>query len=104
MLDRTFVVFIAIPNHHHSFDAQFRADQGAHRQQSMIDGSQRRPRRDHDRKSSAASDVEHQFRIVDGDENAARAFRDHGPAQIAWRLNAVEIDSDAAYFRGQVRR
>src|SRR4029077_6113242 len=51
-----------------------------------------------------ASEIDHQLRIVDRNENAASAFRDNWPIDLGWNPNAREIDLHAACFRCQMRR
>src|ERR1700688_2825441 len=44
VLNGTFVVFVAIADHHHALDGYFCTEQGPYREQSMIDCAQRRSR------------------------------------------------------------
>src|SRR5690348_4788403 len=102
--DGPLVVAIPIADHDHAFDGHFCTAQGSQREQSVVDGAERRPRGDQNRKSESPGEIQHEFGIVDGNENAAGAFGNEGPGEISGRLNAREVDADAARFCRQMRR
>src|SRR2546427_1533108 len=104
MLDGTLVIFVAMADHHYALDGHFCTAQSAHREQSMVNRSQRRSRCNQNGICKMACEVEHQLRIIDGNENAAGALGNDRPGEIVLRLNAREIDLHAACLRCQMRR
>src|SRR6266566_3275443 len=104
MLDGTFVIFVAVADHRNALDGHFCTAQGPDGEQSMVDRSQRRSRCNQNGICKMACEIEHQLRIVDGNENAASAFGNDWPGEIVLRLNAREIDPDSACFRCELRR
>src|SRR3989475_12956898 len=104
MLDRTFVIFVAVADHRNALDGHFCTAQGPDGEQSMVDRSQRRSRCNQNGICKMACEIEHQLRIVDGNENAAGALGNDRPGEIVLRVNAREIDPHSARFRCEMRR
>src|SRR5438309_234024 len=104
MLDGALVIFVAMADHHYALYGHFCTAESPDREESMIDGAERGSRGNQNGKSEAPRQIEHQLRIVDGNENAPGAFGDDRPDEIRGSLNSREVDPDAARFSRQVWR
>ena len=81
LFDRRGVVAVSIADHDHAGDAQLPPSQGIERQQRVIDGAERGPRRNDHRQIQRDHQVRHRLPVVvDGHEHAAGAL--HNPRAV----------------------
>jgi len=77
------IVRVSVPHHDDARDGERSGTQCFQCEKSVIDGAQRRARHDEYGQRQLNNQINHQFGLVDGHENAACALHDPRPLRLS---------------------